>query len=180
MVWPLALFSKPDPNQSPLYYLALFLTKFPVLKRALTYGKLIIVHDSGAGTTLRQSITLKIDQVLQPAPLSRDFFLIQRTNMQGSGSEKLYCGTGFNFLFNADPDPAPHQGDLNRRPLVLQTVQASILSLHASIMNFHGSILILERSCILTLMRVRIRNSANMIRFVTRTWTRGRLRHTRI
>ncbi len=44
-------------------------------------------------------------------------------------------------LFNAYPDPAPHQDDANLRPLVytLQTFQGSILSLHASIVNVHGS-----------------------------------------
>jgi hypothetical protein len=42
------------------------------------------------------------------------------------------------FHFNADPDPAPHQCGGNLRPLCLQTLQASIISLHGFILSVHG------------------------------------------
>ncbi len=42
------------------------------------------------------------------------------------------------FHFNADPGPAPHQVDANLRPLVLQALQGSVLSLQASIVSAHG------------------------------------------
>jgi hypothetical protein len=45
----------------------------------------------------------------------------------------MWIGSGsIHFNSDLDPDPAPRQGDANLRPLALQTLQASILSLHAS------------------------------------------------
>ncbi len=38
---------------------------------------------------------------------------------------------------NPYPDPAPHQGDANLRPLAYKPPKVSILSLHAYILSFH-------------------------------------------
>ncbi len=154
----------------------------------LTYGKLVIVHDGGAGTTLRQSIPLEIYQFfLQPASFSRDLsFLINTKNKYAGFRIRIQfsyqCGSRSDFLINADPDPTFLTLRIRILLLImviwigdhwgLQTLQASKRPLWATT-ALHGPILILERSCILTLMQIRIR-------FVTRTWTRGRLRHTRI
>jgi hypothetical protein len=99
---------KRDPNQSALYP-ALLVTKFHALKRALTYGKLVIVHDGGAGTTLRQSIPLKIDQFWQTAPFSCELSFFKY--------KEQICRVSDPHNSNADPDPAPHQGDSNLRQL---------------------------------------------------------------
>ncbi len=53
-------------------------------------------------------------------------------------SFSLFCGSGSGSIFDADPDPASHQGDANLRPLALNPPGLHFLSLQASILSVHG------------------------------------------